>query len=649
LPRSAVLSIACALLAASIPAAAQPRVTAADGDALAVQALARGLDRAAQWLALGHYEKRLPGLGFASAVRTPEFFLDARGAADPRAELLATLAALLEPGARVRGGEPTACAFPARARWLAEALDLPPEHFVREPCDALDRWLADLRPRAMTLVFPEAFMNSPASMFGHTLLRIDVNEAEAPENLLAYAIDFTADTGGETGPLYLLKGATGSYAGRFGLNPYYQKLKLYADWQNRDIWEYRLTLTPEELELVLLHLWEMRDVDFAYFFFDDNCSYQLLRLLEVARPGIDLHSGFPLAVIPVDTVRAVVTEAGLSERVRYRPSPARELRAALGELSPASQRLALALARGDAPPDDERLTRLGVEERAAVLDAAQAALRYAFVSDEVDEEASRSRSYRLLRARSRAHPESGVAPPAAPVPTPTIRPEAGHGTALAAIAAGWRDDESYVELRVRPALHDRLERSGGFAEDSSIRVLDTRVRYFPRLERVRLEELVLLELRSESPRDRFFKPISWHVDTGLRTRLFPESDGGLDPEPVWRSEGGLGVAYAIAGPLKIYGFADARVELGPALEDHFALGPGASAGFELGTPGDRWKGHLFGRVTRFVAGDVATDASFGVDQRITLSRRAALRADVAVHRYAGEAWLDAQVALQWTF
>ena len=360
--------------------AVQSSAALAETDELAQRALELELDRASQWLALGHYEKRFHGLSYESAVRTPGFFLSERGAVDPRAELLATLAALLDPAATARGGEAIACAFPARARWLSDALELPREHFARKPCAALKKWLADLRPRAMTLIFSEAFMNSPASMFGHTLLRIDVSEAEAPENLLAYAIDFTADTGGESGPLYMLKGAIGSYAGRFGLNPYYQKLKLYADWQNRDIWEYRLTLTPEELELVLLHLWEMQETDFAYFFFDDNCSYQLLRLLEVARSGIGLHDGFPLAVIPVDTVRAVVEENGLLERVRYRPSPARELRAALRELDPASQRLVPSLARGELEPDDERLARMSDAERAAVLSAAQAAIRYAFVS-----------------------------------------------------------------------------------------------------------------------------------------------------------------------------------------------------------------------------------------------------------------------------
>jgi hypothetical protein len=309
----------------------------------------------------------------------------------------------------------------------------------------------------------------------------------------------------------------------------------------------------------------------------------------------------------------------------------------------------LNLARGELEPGDERVAQMPVDERAAVLSAAHAALRYSFVSDDIDEATARARSHRLLLARSRARPQQGVATAAVRVAVPTTRPDEGHGTAMLALAAGWRDEEPYVELRVRPALHGSLDRAGGYAEDSSIHVLDTRLRYFPTLDRVRLEELVLLELRSESPRDRFFKPLSWHVDTGLRTRLFPEPDDTLDPEPVWRTEGGLGLAYALADPVKIYAFADASAEVGPAFHDNYALGPGASAGLELSTPRDRWKGRLFGRVVRFVLGDVATDASFGLDQRLTLSRRAALRADFAAHRYAEETWIDAQIALQWTF
>jgi hypothetical protein len=90
----------------------------------------------------------------------------------------------------------------------------------------------------LTLIFPEGFMNNPASIFGHTLLRVDAGSDDGREDLLGWAVDFTAKAGDELLPLYMAKGVFGFFPGLFG-SPYYQQLKRYADW-NRDIWEYRL-------------------------------------------------------------------------------------------------------------------------------------------------------------------------------------------------------------------------------------------------------------------------------------------------------------------------------------------------------------------------------------------------------------------------
>ena len=81
----------------------------------------------------------------------------------------------------------------------ADRLGVPPEELTQGACPALDTWRAGLAPRGITLIFPEAFMNNPASMFGHTLLRLDVADPSEPRNLLAYAIDFTANTQGDGG------------------------------------------------------------------------------------------------------------------------------------------------------------------------------------------------------------------------------------------------------------------------------------------------------------------------------------------------------------------------------------------------------------------------------------------------------------------
>ena len=65
----------------------------------------------------------------------------------------------------------------------------------------------------------------------------------------------------------------------------------------------------------------MKDINFSYYFFDENYSYRLLELLEVARPGIELTDEYIVTAIPIDTVKTI-HEAGMIENIEYRPASA---------------------------------------------------------------------------------------------------------------------------------------------------------------------------------------------------------------------------------------------------------------------------------------------------------------------------------------
>jgi hypothetical protein len=260
----------------------------------------------------------------------------------------------------------------------------------------------------------------------------------------------------------------------------------------------------------------------------------------------------------------------------------------------------------------------------------------------VDREESRQRSRRILVARSRVDVRGSSF---APVPTPPKRPDEGHASARFALGGGWEDGRPFVEARIRPSLHDLVDPEGGYTRGAEIQFLDVAARYYPAEQRVRLHEAVLLDMVSLAPWDGFFRPVSFRFDTGLRTRLLPDGGGGsdLDPDPVWRTQGGLGLAFDLGGAGLAYGMGEAIADVGPDLDDHFALGGGASLGLFVGTPGDRWRGHLFGRVTRFALGDRSTAVRAGLEQRLTLTRNTALKATTAFERDFGESWFDAVV------
>lgn len=613
--------------------------------ALATRAAELHLADHPQWRALLHYQPTHRG-GVRSPAQSAWFFRAPDGRTDPHAELVATLASFFDSAAVVADGEPAQCAFPARYSWLKKQLQFDPTRLPEQRCADFQEWMDAIAPRAVTLVFPEAYMNNPASMFGHTLLRIDTGAPAERADLLAYAVNYAAETGADGGVAFAWKGIVGDYFGFFSIRPYYETVKVYGDWEDRDIWEYGLNLAPDEIDLLLRHIWELRSVAFSYYFFDENCSYELLALLQVARPSARLMERLSTAwVIPVDTVRVAVDETGLVGNVRFRPSAATVLRYRARQLSAANQRLARKVATGACEPTDARLAALSDAERAAVLDVAYDDLRHTYLAKDISREASEGRARRILIARSEV---SVTGFPAPPVPAPAVPPNEGHRTARAAVGAGWLDGRFFLEARARPAFHDLLDPEGGYTRGAQIDFLELAGRLYPEDQEVRLERVTLLDIVSVSPRDRFLRPISWKINTGLISRVIPRgADADLAERYVWRTNGGAGAAIEPWPRTLAYAFLEATGDAGSHLARSYAVGPGASAGLFIGPASDWWKGQLFAQVTRFTLGDHDTAARYGFDQRITLAAQTALTLTIAGNRDVDHNWVEG--GMFWNF
>jgi hypothetical protein len=630
------LALAVALCAAA-SATAEPALP----DLAAAIARARSLHLAdtPMWRALVHYRRTSFRSGWTSQADGPAFFVAPGGKRSPEAELEATLAALFAEGPTAPDVHPR-CHYPARRAWLSRELGL--GALPEPPCPAYDQFRATLDPVGATLVFAEAFLNNPASMFGHTLLRIDTRRGR---DLLGFAVNFSGATGDDAGIAYAVRGLTGGYQGFFSVEPYYEKVKSYGDWENRDIWEYRLALSPDELDLLLAHLWELDRIAFDYYYFDENCSQQLLALLEAARPALRERETIPPWVIPADTVRAAVRHDLVTD-VRYRPSAATRLRDAASRLSSDDLRLALAVASGEVAPDAPAVQALPPAARAATLDVAYEALRYRYLARDVAREGSAGRARAILLARS----EAGVRGAAPEPPRPAWRPDEGHDTMRAAFSAGALGREPYLELRFRPAFHDQLDPQGGYVRGAQIQFFDTAIRGYPAEGRARVQEFVPLDLVSLTPWDSLFRPLSFRIDTGLRTRVAPARHGdGTEQAAVFRNHGGIGLSFDVGRGALFYALAEATGELGAELDHDGALGGGGSAGILASTPGDLWRGELYARVTRYALGDVTTALSAGLAQRLSLTHHLALEIRTSYERDFGRGWAEGVVGLRGYF
>ncbi|MFK7606348.1 MULTISPECIES: DUF4105 domain-containing protein [unclassified Pseudomonas] len=513
------------------------------------------------WISLGHYEAGKLS-GWRSYVSDDKFFLAPDGAHHPDAELRATVEALYAPLSL--GDKHPQCVYPARTRWLKAQLNL--TDLPKADCAEFTQWFKDVAPHSTVMIFPAAYLNSPSSMFGHTLLRIDQADVQSNKTaLLSYAINFGAYIeGSDNSILYAWKGLAGGYPGLFALVPYQEKLSEYRSLENRDLWEYRLNLTPEETQRMVEHVWELKQIQFDYFFFDENCSYRLLELLQVARPGLQLTTQFPLTAIPTDTVKAV-KEAGLVESIEYRPSRERELLDRAKVLDPEEQQWVLQVSADQAQLQNPQFKALPKERQALIIDAAYRLERYR--ANGLERDTGRSqRSFELLRAiNQNPAPELKVEKPELP--------ENGHESRTWQLGAGSRDDKAFAEYGLRMAYHDLNDNAPGFPLGAQIEILQLKLRQYEG-NKWQVQQLDLANIRSLTPRNELLKPWSWQVGGGLERVLGKHGDENL----VSHVNGGAGGTWQLGEDMLGFALGTVRVEH----NNDFAAFVSPAAGFNTG-------------------------------------------------------------------
>ena len=556
------------------------------------------------WISLGHYETAKLS-GWRSYVSDKKFFLAADGNEHPDHELAATVQALYAPASA--GEQHAQCVYPARTRWLKAQLNLTDLPTV--DCAEFKQWFKDVSPHSAVMIFPAAYLNSPSSMFGHTLLRIDQADVQSDKtSLLSYAINFGAYIeGSDNSILYAWKGLMGGYPGLFALVPYQEKLSEYRSLENRDLWEYRLNLTQAETARMVEHVWELKQIKFDYFFFDENCSYRLLELLQVARPSLRLTEQFPLTAIPTDTVKAV-KEAGLVESIQYRPSRERELLSRAAPLTDEEQQWVLKVSADQKQLQAPAFKAQPRDRQALIIDAAYRLERYRANGQERDP-ARAQRSFELLRAINQ-NPA-----PELDIPQPGL-PEDGHESRTWQAGLGTRGDKAFGEYGLRMAYHDLNDNAESFPLGAQIEILQLKLRQYEGND-WQLQQLDLATIRSLTPRNELLQPLSWQVTGGLERVPGKHDDETL----VSHVNGGGGGTWQLGDDLLGFALGTVRVEH----NNDFAGFIAPAAGFNTGL---LWKNPL-GNFSLEAKGDYFTNGEvrrgLSLNQQWELSRNLGLR------------------------
>ena len=534
------------------------------------QAKTKNLAQDTTWRRLLYFSDEKKGLfgknKNISAVDDARFFLSPNGREDSGAELDAMLVAFADEMANKTNNSKTnhtaqasnsssaLCRFPARAKWLSDTLAIE-KSAMQVTCPELTEWMQKLAPEQLSIMFAQEYLDNPLSAFAHTLLRIDSKASVADPSQIhhAYALNDTVD--GDTKDnfvLYAIKSMTGGYNNLIEIDPYPEKLAKYLQDDERDAWTYQLDLTPEEVQQIILHVWETKELKLPYYFTSDNCASEILRLIDVVRPEQHLLSQLPYAVIPSDVVQ-LLNKEGFLASTNYTPADSTLRQAQLNKVKQERKQLGY---HNNPKQTINEIKSAQLNKVSSMSADGQALLTHQIaVSD--------------------------------------TNPLNRHSLQMGSIGIGQRGDNNYIDLGARAGYHDTLDNPSGFPQffdlegaSATLRLYDTDNDKANQPKSVVLQNLTLIKGRSFNPVNSAKKGKTWgasieatRVNDGSQQDGTDHLVGSLGYESGW--SWAFGTPSAGTGempPQLCYTFLAGTAQTGRGINKGFRVGAGVNAG-----------------------------------------------------------------------
>ena len=514
-----------------------------------------------------------------SEVSYAGYFLSPNGQVDLKQELQANIQALFQPA---EPNQSVRCRFPARSQWLMQQLNISEQQLPEVACPELDDWIGQIKPYKATLIYATDFMGNPSSMFGHTLLRLDPQD-QKQLNLVSYAVNYAATVAGGDGWSFAWNGLTGQYPGEYSLVPYYRKVKEYGDLESRDLWEYELSLTPDETRFLVQHIWEMKHVSFPYYFVSDNCAYRLLGLIDLVRPQLDLKQQFKVAAIPVETIKAI-EQQGLVKETIYRPALETQLLSQVRQHGKRLAKVAHQVAFAEIQDMPRILEKYQDMDRGKILEMAYDDLYLHLIGRKVEPGFAQPRLRQLLSMRSEIDLEKQRQQPQRPKMDPTQAHDARHFS----LTMGKVQGEKFVELGHRQAYHDLIDPQGGFRTGTQLLFWEGSIQY--REDKLKLNHFDFLSVNSYNPITPFKTPLSWGFNLGWKQEALEQNGQFSEQEQHGIANLQVQMGYSYANPARehlCYMQLQNHIQAGKALDQGWRVGMGPTIGCQ-----NIWSDHI---------------------------------------------------------
>lgn len=245
------------------------------------------LEKSLTWMSLLHFSQHKPH------IIEPQFLLTSSHFS-LSSELHATITAF-----HSQDKEKYLCRFPARYFWLKQFVTLPELSF--DLCKDLIVFEQKAPADKISVIYVSENIAQPSSMMGHLFLKISGlnNQADHVE----HAISFYTDAKTFNIPKLMYDSMVKGKQGFFALSPYAEKIYTHTHNEQRNLWEFELALTDQQRRLIQLHLYELKQTEFTYFFQNYNCATVVSFIVSLAIPELREPEG--IWVTPLDIAKKI--------------------------------------------------------------------------------------------------------------------------------------------------------------------------------------------------------------------------------------------------------------------------------------------------------------------------------------------------------
>ena len=458
-----------------------------------------------KWQKMYYYDQKI--FGVESKIQNPEFFVGSdlkKARTNPEYETREFLKLY-------KSNDPSLCKFPLRTKFVAETLKL--EAYPSDKCDEWVKFKNRINMGSASLVFSSYYVNTPASAFGHTLLKLNQKKTLGvpKSDLLDYGLNYAANVDVDNAIVYAFKGLLGQFTGTYTLIPYYYKIREYNDYESRDLWEYELAMTPDQLDNFERHIWELGSAKFRYYYVDENCSYQILNFLDLIYDE-DLMSDLKTSVIPIDTVKVLKKYPGLLKPPVLRISQREKAELYRKRLNEKS--LSVLKTVTEKPDQYEALvTDFSLDEKMYLLDAALELNDYLRPQDLMNKDGSISKEkQKLLSLRAEI---AKISPEIIATDLDKRDPTLSHPSERIGLQLGAQKNYGgYAKFGYRHTLHDLLDKSQGQPPHTQIEFLNGEVSFYEKNDKLKVNQLTLFQVTNIAPLNPYKNSMSWYGKLG---------------------------------------------------------------------------------------------------------------------------------------